>query len=254
MSFEGWLKDLEGQVKESVRGSRAFNSFFHEVFCNNDDFIMWKKNGRDETVQINGGTLTQIAPYKPETVKPAELRLRVRNDWKEAYEQKVFIVLGGLSRHIFGWEHKQALATLASKAKTYEIESDVPTRPLLNGAIDNINSEDNYADTLLVSPLQLTNLMDVKGFIPYWNFPENFVNQKGSGFIGIMGELSIYHTPALAITEGLLYDKSQTRLRKTPLSIKFENYENPEYLEVAEKIFAWPVDDYSIARLHFLKK
>ena len=79
------------------------------------------------------------------------------------------------------------------------------------------------------------------------------MKEKGLNFIGLMGELSVYQTASLKVTEGLLYEKSQTRLRKTPLSVKFENYENPKTLEINEKIFAWAIDDYSLTKIEFCK-
>lgn len=107
----------------------------------------------------------------------------------------------------------------------------------------------NFADTLLVHPLQLPKLMEEKSFISRWALPNWLVDTKGPGFIGIIGNLSVYGTTGISESTGLLYDKRQIKVRKTPLSVKFDDYDYPKVLQITESLFAWSKDSGAIVKL-----
>ena len=49
----------------------------------------------------------------------------------------------------------------------------------------------------------------------------------------------VHWNQGLPVNKGIIYDNMSSRLKMTPLDIKFNDYENPEVLHVNEKLYAW---------------
>ena len=133
--------------------------------------------------------------------------------------------------------------------KVFETKSETFTLDELREAIDYITSCGNFANTMLINPLQRIELRKAKGFVPYWNLAQEYVKKEGSAFVGLYGQLTVYSTTGLPKPIGLIFEKGMVKVRKTPLSIKFDDYSNPKILNLGEDIFAWSVDDGAIATI-----
>lgn len=250
-SFESWLKSLETDLSRRIKDSRRYPTYVDEVICNTEKFYIWKKSGRDTIKREGDVTIIWLAPLQSGLISPIPIRVSVPGDWRNWYEGRTImdIYIGDVCRYVATREEQIVIETLSKDVKVFGLDSEVFTRDQLREPVNYISSQGNFADTLLVHPLQLPKLIEEKGFVPKWNLPRGIVDKKGLAFIGLMGALSIYETIGVSESTGLLYEKRQIKIRKTPLSIKFDDYDHPRTLNVIEYIFAWTVDDGAIAKI-----
>jgi len=248
-SLKEWLEHLEADLSKDIKEGRRFRSYVGEVICNTESFYTWKKGGRDTVRKEGNATIIDLAPFQTKAVSPIPIRFRLSGDWYNYYEGKTILVLGGICRSVVSLEEKAIFDTLAKDVKVFELSSNVCKLDMLQEAIHFIGSEGSFADTLLVNPLQIPKLLGEKGFIPRWSLGQGYIEQKGEAFAGLLGHLSVYETAELSVSEVLLYEKSETRVRKTPIVVKFDDYSNPKILAIKEDIFAWTLDNESIAKI-----
>ena len=250
-SFKDWLESLQNDLYDRIKKSRRYPSYIDKIICNKKDFYIWKKSGRNAVEKDGNATIIKLAPLKTISVSPTPIRLRLLGNWRDWYEQGSImgVLLGGICRNVASKEERIVAETLMQGAKTFTVRSETFTFDSLNDATNYIATCGNFADILLVNPLQITKLREVKGFIPYWNLGQQHVEKIGFGFIGYLSQFSVFTTTGLSESTGLIYEKRMAKVRKTPLSIKFDDYSNPKMLVVEEDMFAWTMDDEALARI-----
>jgi len=250
-TFKEWLKSIENDIKERIKDGRRYLAYVDEVICSAEEFYIWKKDGRDTIKTERNVTIIKLAPLRTIPVSPILIDVRVLGEWRRWYEEKVIIDLyiGSICRYVITREHQIIVETLSKDVKVFDICGEVFTRDKLREPINYINSRGNFADTLLIHPLQTPKLIEGKNFVPKWSLPKTLVNSKGPNFVGLLGALSVYEIVGISESVGLLYDKRQIKVKKTPISVKFDNYDYPEKLNVTESLFAWSVDDEAIVKL-----
>jgi len=251
VSLKDWLESLEKELYERIKRSRRYANFVDEVICNKEDFYIWKK-GSPNTTRIEGHTtIIELGPLQTKLVSPIPINLKISGDWRSRYEQKAYmgVLLGDLCRDVTIREEQIIVHTLMKNVKAFEIDNGTFSLDGLRDAINHISSQGNFADTILVNPMQLVKLREKSEFIPYYNLWQKSVEEKGYGFIGLLSHLSVYATAVLSESIGLIYEKRETKVRKTPLSIKFDDYNNPKTLNIVEDMLAWTTDDGALAKI-----
>ena len=251
--FQTWLKGLETDLKSRVRDSRRFPSYVGDVICPSERFYVWKSGGRTTTRREGNVNVVELALPRIETVSPIPIRLRSRGEWRTYYEDKaVMVILGDFCKYIIVNEERIIAETLTRDARVCDIDEETFTTENLHEALSYINSQGNFADTMLVHPVQVSRLWRKKGFVSKYDRSidrQRLANEKGKGFAGWVGQLSVYKTWGVSESEGIVYEKRQAKVRKTPLDISFDNYTNPDIFSVNEDMFAWTVEDGAIAKV-----
>lgn len=250
-SFKDWLESLQNDLYDMVKKSRRHPSYIDRTICDKKSFYIWKKSGRDAVEKDGNTTIIKLAPLKTISVSPTLICLRLLGNWRGWYEQGSImgVWLGGICRNVARKEERIVVETLMQSAKNFTVRSETFTFNSLKDATNYIATCGNFADILLVNPLQITKLRDVKEFIPYWNLGQEHTEKMGSGFIGYLSQFSVFTTTGLSESTGLIYEKRMAKVRKTPLSIKFDDYNNPKMLIIEEKMFAWTMDDEALAKI-----
>ena len=100
-------------------------------------------------------------------------------------------------------------------------------------------SQGQIPDLLIVNYSQFSHLSKVQGFKHKWEFPPAFHERKGKYFAGILGGLSVYWNQGISNNAALLYVRSSAHLKMTPLTVRFDNQDNPRIICVEEYLYAW---------------
>jgi hypothetical protein len=248
-TIENWLKKLEIDIRELVKSTRRFHSYVGEVICNTDKFYIWKKGGRNTVENRGNTTIIKLAPFQSESVHPISIRFDLDGDWVERFEDRHFVDMSGIGRSVTAREEQIVAETLMIDSKAFNLDSEVCKLDGLREAIGFIETEGNFADTLLINPLQTPKLMCQESFISKWSLPAEYPQRHTFAFVGLLGHLLVYETVGLSQTTALLYQKNESRVRKTPLSVKFDDYSHPRKLAVGEDLFAWTVDWGAMAKI-----
>jgi len=250
-NFKGWLENLEAELSNKIRNMRTYPFYVDRVFCSDETFYIWKKHGSDTIKREGNVTIIESAPLVPEMVSPIPVQLRYKGDWCRWYENKVIMdfFLESICDYIISLEEKIVVETLTKGATVFELQDKSFTKSNLRESISYFESQGKYADTMLVNPGQLTNLGREDGFIPFWNLPPSFVESKGKGFYGLLGQLHVYSTPGVSKSIAIIYEKKMAKVRKTPIDISFNDYENPKMLSINEALFGWLVENGVVAKV-----
>jgi len=243
-SFKNWIEKLITNLKTGINKAREYRSFVDRIICETGVFYIWKLDA-SETEQKDGVTLP-TNKFKLQTISPVPVHLKYHNvhHW---YENKTPIdyLIDELSRMVVFYEERVFFETLTSDLETMELNSNVFTRETMKKPISYIISQGNRADTLLIHPIQSSNLINENSFLPYWKMPPSLLEGKGKRFIGMMGYLSVYETIVVPENIGILYEKINVKIRKTLLNIGFKN----NSLFISENMFAWSVKDGTVIKV-----
>lgn len=249
LSFKDWLEGHEKTIKKGVINGRGFKYYLGRILESEDVSYIFKPRSRPQIKTRNNATIIEIPSPDIISIEPKIINFRLPNDWRRLFEEKVIVLLGNIISEIRKEEDISIIQTLTNKAEEIELDNEFSN---LNEAIEIIESNEGYPDTMLVSFLKLRDLMKMDDFIPYFHLPETFVKNKGiPHFLGMFRHIFVYGSRGLEETEGILYDKSETLLKITPLHVSFNNYENPEVLEIYEKLYAWSYYDGMVVKLKF---
>ena len=250
--FDNWLEGLRRDLMERIKSSREYIDYVGEVRCSGEGFYVWKKSGRVTIRRRGGAILMQLTPFELEVVTPISINLQFNQDWHEWYEKKLpmDLLLSGMRRYIVACEEREILRMLTEDAKVFDLSDEELGRGELGEVIDYILSQGCYPDTLLVHPLQLLKLLKEASFTSRWNLDQEVMIGKGRRFLGLLGDLSVYGTMILPQSTGILYEREQVMVKKTPLSISFLDPSDQTVMLVREDIYAWTVDDGAIAKIN----
>jgi len=251
ISFQEWLKSLQEDLYGRIKKSRRYQNYVDRVICNTGDFYIWKKSDKDSIEEEDDATIITLAPLKPLLISPVSINFKVSGNWRDWYEQGALmdVFLGGICRAVITREEQIFTKTLLQNAKAFAIKDRTFTPENLKEAINHINSFGYSADILLVNPSHLMNLVEVREFIPYWSFRQDYIIGKGPGFIGYLGQFEVFANIGLPKSIGVIYEKRMIKVRKTPLSIKFDDYSSPRILILEEQMYAWSIDDGAMAKI-----
>lgn len=249
-SLENWLKDIELTLREGIIESRFFKAYIYNIKCKPGPIYITKNIGKAIS-EIEWTVPKQPFVTTFKMVIPSSVNIQKRGEWVRWYQEKIIIdkYINSIRKEISGKEHEIVLNMMMKDLE--ELEINVCNLNELRPAIELVQSYNHSADTLLINYTKINTLSSDRKFHHATNYGQEFLQEKGKGFIGMFGQLSTYATIGIPEDTGIVYDKYSSHLWMTPLEANFDNYSKPRILQVNEDIYAWIEDDGAAVKIYF---
>lgn len=105
-------------------------------------------------------------------------------------------------------------------------------------ASDWIRSNGNFANTLVIHPLEYSTLIKHKEIIDAWQI-RPIADREGKNFCGRIDGTNVFRTSAMKREMALLYTKEESSATRTRPNVHLDNPKYPKNIVVEEACTAW---------------
>ncbi len=240
--WEGvFIQTISAPLKEERLDSLAYEVTESEIGLNQ----AWK-TGADK-VEVHDGVTTTTLNIKLVTIKPVPILIKAPiESWVNNPKNPIDWLFRDLAREVGKLEAQIFLASLFPGAEEFKTNEEKVSTVALNEAGASISKALHNADTVVIHPVHHTELFSSKDFFSVWGLPPEIRGTKGTHFYGFLGGIEVYWTPDIDRRRILYYEKMSVRVKRSPLTLAFDDYDDPKYLIAEEKFVAWTTQEGAI--------
>ena len=231
--------DIKEICNTNLKKYRLFEQYFKEYKENNSRPQYIYSLGEDEVKYDHEYEIVHLATpnYRISDVITLLKQYRI-DDWQIILNDHRYI-FDNMMRKLSLEENRLLMNSLHDKVS----QLSLTTSEFDNGkkAIQILNSEKRYADTIITS---FTNpfLKKMNDFIIWYKYGPEVKKEKGTTFLGNLNYLDVYGVPGISNDRVFVYEKNNIGLNISPLDVHLESF---VLLSLVERLNIWEIKQKS---------